>query len=69
MSAADNPTADHGTMASSQKRMITRNGIDFMENLDLEGLAADTAYEFAFIFAPHRLNGANGSPGNPIAVS
>ena len=30
--------------------------------------AADKAYEFAFIFAPLRLKGATGSPGNPIAV-
>ena len=36
--------------------------------LDLEELAADKAYEFAFIFAPLKLKGATGSPGNPIAV-
>jgi len=39
-----------------------------LENLDLERLAADKVYEFAFIFAPLRLKGATGSPGNPIAV-
>jgi kynurenine formamidase len=48
--------------------MITKNGIYFIENLDLEELAADKAYEFAFIFAPLKLKGATGSPGNPIAV-
>ncbi len=48
--------------------MITRHGIYFIENLDLDALAADKAYEFAFIFAPLRLKGATGSPGNPIAV-
>jgi kynurenine formamidase len=48
--------------------MITKNGIYFMENLDLEELAADGVHEFAFIFAPLRLKGATGSPGNPIAV-
>jgi len=35
---------------------------------DLAALAGDKAYEFAFIFAPLRLRGATGSPGNPIAV-
>jgi kynurenine formamidase len=50
------------------QQMITRNGIYFLENLDLEELAADKVYEFAFIFAPLRLKGATGSPGNPIAV-
>jgi kynurenine formamidase len=50
------------------QRMITRHGIYFLENLDLEGLAADGVSEFAFVFAPLRLKGATGSPGNPIAV-
>jgi kynurenine formamidase len=48
--------------------MITKNGIYFLENLNLEELAADKAYEFAFVFSPLRLKGATGSPGNPIAV-
>lgn len=47
---------------------ITKHGIYFLENLDLEALAADKAYEFAFIFSPLKLKGATGSPGNPIAV-
>lgn len=50
------------------QRMITRNGIYFLENLDLEALATDGVFEFAFVFAPLRLKGATGSPGNPIAV-
>lgn len=48
--------------------LIVRNGIYNLENLDLEELAKDKVYEFAFIFAPLRLKGATGSPGNPIAV-
>ncbi len=47
---------------------ITRHGVYNLENLDLEELATDKLYEFAFIFAPLRLKGATGSPGNPIAV-
>jgi kynurenine formamidase len=47
---------------------LVRNGIYHLECMDLEELAADKAYEFAFIFAPLRLKGATGSPGNPIAV-
>ncbi|MCA9026955.1 MAG: cyclase family protein [Planctomycetaceae bacterium] len=50
------------------QQMITRNGIYFLENLDLEELASAEVHEFAFIFAPLRLKGATGSPGNPIAV-
>ena len=48
--------------------LLVRHGIYNIENLDLEELARDKAYEFAVIFAPLRLKGATGSPGNPIAV-
>ena len=48
--------------------LLVRNGVYNIENLDLEELARDKVYEFAFIFAPLRLKGATGSPGNPIAV-
>jgi kynurenine formamidase len=48
--------------------LLVRNGIYNIENLDLEELAKDRVYEFAFVFAPLRLKGATGSPGNPIAV-
>jgi kynurenine formamidase len=48
--------------------LLVRAGIYNIENLDLEELAKDGAGEFAFIFAPLRLKGATGSPGNPIAV-
>jgi kynurenine formamidase len=48
--------------------LLVRNGIYNLENLDLEALARDRVYEFAFVFAPLRLKGATGSPGNPIAV-
>ena len=48
--------------------LIPRNGIYIFENLLTEELARDNAYEFAFFFAPLRLKGATGSPGNPIAI-
>jgi len=48
--------------------LLVRHGIYNIENLDLEELARDKVYEFAFVFAPLRLKGATGSPGNPIAV-
>ncbi|MFO0843579.1 MAG: cyclase family protein [Gemmataceae bacterium] len=48
--------------------LLVRHGIYNLENLDLEELARDKVFEFAFVFAPLRLKGATGSPGNPIAV-
>ncbi len=48
--------------------LLTRHGIYLLENLDLEALAASGASQFAFVFAPLRLKGATGSPGNPLAI-
>jgi kynurenine formamidase len=48
--------------------LTVRRGIYLFENLDLEQLAADRAYEFLFTWAPLKLVGATGSPGNPIAA-
>jgi kynurenine formamidase len=47
---------------------LARNGIYIFENLATEDLARDKAYEFAFMFAPLKLKGATGSPGNPLAL-
>lgn len=47
---------------------IAKNGVYHIENLDLSELAKDKVTEFAFVFAPLRLKGATGSPGNPIAI-
>src|SRR5262245_8310770 len=48
--------------------LIPRNGIYIYENLLTDELARDRVYEFAFFFAPLRMKGATGSPGNPIAI-
>jgi kynurenine formamidase len=48
--------------------LIPRNGIYIFENLLTEELARDRVYEFAFFYAPLRLKGASGSPGNPLAI-
>ena len=43
--------------------LIAQNGIYILENLDLEELAKDQVYEFAFVFSPLRLKGGNGFSG------
>jgi kynurenine formamidase len=48
--------------------LLARNGIYIFENLATEELARDHVYEFAFFFAPLKLKGATGSPGNPLAI-
>ena len=62
------PGADPDRMVPVHQWTITRHGIYHLENMNLEELAADKAYEFAFVFAPLPFKGATGSPGNPVAV-
>ena len=45
-----------------------RHGIWNLENMDLTQLVEDKAYEFLFVWAPLKMKGATGSPGNPIAL-
>jgi kynurenine formamidase len=62
------PGRDKDRPFQAHEWLIVRNGIYILENLNLEELAADQVYEFAFVFAPLPLKGASGSPGNPVAV-
>jgi kynurenine formamidase len=48
--------------------LLTVNGIFLLENLDLEALARDRVYEFAFVIQPLKLKGGTGSTVAPIAV-
>ena len=46
----------------------TRRGIWNIENIDTKSLVDAGVKEFAFIFAPLRIIGGTGSPGNPVAI-
>ncbi|MGH9146742.1 MAG: cyclase family protein [Vicinamibacterales bacterium] len=62
------PNPDRALAAPVHQLFIARNGIYLHENIATEDLARDEVYEFAYVFAPLRLKGATGSPGNPIAI-
>ena len=62
------PNPDASLAFPVHQLFIPRNGIYIFENLATEDLARDSVYEFAFMFAPLRLKGASGSPGNPLAI-
>ena len=47
---------------------LRRRGIYLFENVDMEGLSRERVYEFLFTWAPLKLVGATGSPGNPIVA-
>jgi kynurenine formamidase len=48
---------------------VAMHGIHIIENQNLEELAQDKAYEFAWSFNPLPLVGATGSPGNSVAIA
>ena len=48
--------------------LLPQKGIYIMENLNLEELARDRCYQFAFIGIPLKLKGATGSPLRPLAL-
>jgi len=48
--------------------LLAQQGVTILELLDLEELARDKVYEFAFITAPLKLRGADASPVRPIAI-
>ncbi|MGB5594925.1 MAG: cyclase family protein [Crocosphaera sp.] len=47
---------------------MVKQGITNIENLDVSELVRDKVYEFMFVFAPLKMKGATGSPGNPLAI-
>lgn len=48
--------------------LLAERGVPIMEVVDLEALARDRVYEFAFIGASLKLRGASGSPMRPLAL-
>jgi kynurenine formamidase len=62
------PNPDSSLSAPVHQLLLARNGIYIHENLITADLARDSVYEFMYVFAPLRLKGATGSPGNPLAI-
>lgn len=50
------------------QKLLTDSGIFLHENLNLEELSSNNAYQFAYIFVRVPIKGATGSPGSPIAI-
>ena len=48
--------------------LLPQKGVYILENLNLEELARDRRWEFAFIGVPLKLQGATGSPVRPLAL-
>jgi kynurenine formamidase len=64
------PAGDQGTdfAVPCHTEMQTRRGIWNLENIDTKSLVDNKVTEGAFIWAPLRMIGATGSPGNPVVL-
>ena len=49
--------------------LLVESGIHIIEALNLETLAAERVFEFAFVAAPLRIQGGTGSPIRPVALA
>jgi kynurenine formamidase len=57
-----------GATLYAHVNLLAQRGIFIIENLNLEELASDRRYEFAFIGVPLKFQGATGSPIRPLAL-
>ncbi|HUZ40648.1 MAG TPA: cyclase family protein [Acidimicrobiales bacterium] len=48
--------------------LLFKSGINIIENLNLEDIAAANVAEFLFVASPLKMRGATGSPVRPIAI-
>src|SRR5262245_32284671 len=64
------PAGEQGTdyAVPCHTEMQTRRGIWNLENVDTKSLIDAKVYEGAFIWAPLRIVGGTGSPGNPVVL-
>jgi kynurenine formamidase len=57
-----------GATLFAHVHLLTRKGVYIIENLNLEELARDRRWEFAFVGVPLKFLGATGSPLRPLAL-
>lgn len=62
------PNPDSKLSLPVHQIMLVVNGIHLLENMKLDELAAKSAYEFAFIIEPLKIQGGTGSTVAPIAI-
>jgi kynurenine formamidase len=66
--APDERDPETGATLFAHLYLLPQKGIYIMENLNLEELAHDRCYSFAFIGIPLKFKGATGSPLRPLAL-
>lgn len=63
------PSEDDDNYVPVHTYLLAQQGVTIMELVNLEELAEDKVYEFAFIGAPLKIRGGDAAPIRPIAVA
>ena len=64
----DDRDPETGATLFAHVYLLPQKGVYIIENVNLEELARDRRWEFAFICAPLKFQGATGSPIRPLAL-
>jgi kynurenine formamidase len=65
----DERDPETGATLFGHLHLLAQRGVCIIENLNLEELARDRRYTFAFVGVPLKLQGATGSPLRPLALA
>lgn len=61
------PSADPDNWVPVHTYLLAEAGVRLLEQANLEELAADKVYEFAFVAAPQKIRGSTATPIRPLA--
>jgi kynurenine formamidase len=62
------PPEINGTRLPVHQYLITKSGVRMIDNIKLDELAKEKAYEFMFVCAPLKIKGSTASPVAPVAI-
>lgn len=62
------PSEDSENYVPVHTYLLAQQGVTIMELVNLEQLAEDKVYEFAFIGTPLKIRGGDAAPLRPIAI-
>lgn len=65
---ATEPVPHVDPLRTTHAAMLVERGVHLLENLQLDELAAEAIYEFAFVCLPLRMTGSTGSWVRPVAI-
>jgi kynurenine formamidase len=63
------PAGQGHALLPAHRVLLVERGINIIEAMDLDSVAADGVYEFAFVLAHLNIVGATGAPARPLALA